>query len=614
MTHPSMVRALPRFATVLAFALASAPAAAQAPEPAAEAPATGEEAPAASALTPEAEKALRDQIRQEVKAEMQAELDKQKDELRAEIRAAVTASQAAEEWGPEQDQWEAEKPKQPFFDMDGYFRVRPEAFVNFDLNAGLDPEGNPLFPRPGWNPSSSDTLAGVNQRLRVQPVLNVSEDIKIHATVDVLDNLVWGQTPSSYPLNRNTQFQPLIAFDETTVEPISGVNAVMDSIAVKRLWAEVLTPVGTLRFGRMPSHWGLGVLANDGNCLDCDYGDTWDRFTFITKIGDYYIIPGVDIPSTGAIFRPADTYQWQPFDLEQRDDVSQYVLTVAKRDSDEDVERQVLDGRVVFNYGLYNVLRIQPVDDVGYSLTHDTELTRSDFVNRDALMYIPDLWARVNWGKLRVELEAVGVFGRVGNGVLASDPGGDTEVTLTQFGGVLQADYRLVHDQLRLGLEVGFASGDSAPGMGSLSSSGYPVPGSVNGRQYDVAPGGPGDHTFNNFMFDPDYHVDLILWREIYRRVTDAAYVKPSLTYDLTPSFGFDLSAVYSRAVFASSTPGNVNDLGIEVDGALRYQSSDGFHLGVQYGILFPLGGLKVDPNVDPQIAQTVQGLFGITF
>ena len=34
------------------------------------------------------------------------------------------------------------------------------------------------------------------------------------------------------------------------------------NIAIKRAWAEVLTGVGQLKFGRMASHWGLGILAN----------------------------------------------------------------------------------------------------------------------------------------------------------------------------------------------------------------------------------------------------------------------------------------------------------------------------------------------------------------
>jgi len=45
---------------------------------------------------------------------------------------------------------------------------------------------------------------------------------------------------------------------------------------------------GVLRVGRMPSDWGLGILSNDGEGFDEDFGDNWhgdtyDRILFATK-------------------------------------------------------------------------------------------------------------------------------------------------------------------------------------------------------------------------------------------------------------------------------------------------------------------------------------------
>ncbi|MGC4083302.1 MAG: hypothetical protein QM736_14635 [Vicinamibacterales bacterium] len=37
-------------------------------------------------------------------------------------------------------------------------------------------------------------------------------------------------------------------------------------------------------------------------------------------------------------------------------------------------------------------------------------------------------------------------------------------------------------------------------------------------------------------MFDRDYHVDMILWRHLVGAVTNAGYVKPTLSYELTKS------------------------------------------------------------------------------
>ncbi|RMG13674.1 MAG: TIGR04551 family protein [Deltaproteobacteria bacterium] len=570
--------------------------------------------------SPPSPEALRESLRAELRAEMQKALEAERARVRAEVRAAVAASLAAQEWEP--DEFEVEEaPKLELFELDGYFRMRGDAFVNFDLNAGEDINGRPLFPRPGWNPDGSDTLASANQRLRLAPTLNVSEDIKIKMTVDVLDNLVWGQTPDAFPLNLATQNTPLLAFTGTSVEPIAGQNAAFDSISVKRIWGEVLTPIGLLRFGRMGSHWGLGVLANDGNCLDCDYGDHVDRLMFVTKIAGHYVVPAIDTPATGYLFQQRDRYQGQAFDLEQRDDVQQYILAVARRDNQEDIEKRLLEGETVLNYGVYNVLRVQNVDVKVPGIYNGTEKSRSDFVERGAVAYIPDLWVRVNAGKLRVEAEAVAILGRIENADLLSDPdpGSDNSISIQQFGAVVQSEYKAVQDKLRVGLELGFASGDAAPGMGIVATPGgasqYPEAGSIDGKQFNIDPAvGQIDRDINNFKFDPDYHVDLILWREIFGQVTDALYLKPTVSYDLTHAFGFDVQAIYSRTIFAESAPGLANDLGVELDGTVRYRSSDGFVAKLQYGILFPLPGLALQNGVSPEIAQTVQGHFAIEF
>src|SRR5439155_898697 len=55
------------------------------------------------------------------------------------------------------------------------------------------------------------------------------------------------------------------------------------TVNVKRVWGRVNTQLGELLFGRMGYHWGLGILHNDGNCLDCDYGDTYDRIAFAPR-------------------------------------------------------------------------------------------------------------------------------------------------------------------------------------------------------------------------------------------------------------------------------------------------------------------------------------------
>ena len=50
-------------------------------------------------------------------------------------------------------------------------------------------------------------------------------------------------------------------------------------------------------------------------------------------------------------------------------------------------------------------------------------------------------------------------------------------------------------------------------------------------------------------MFNRDYQVDLILWHQLYGAVTNAAYAKPFLQYDITKSIMFKVSNVTSFAL-----------------------------------------------------------------
>jgi uncharacterized protein (TIGR04551 family) len=625
MFQPLRIAVLP---IVLAISLLAVPALmAQVPEEDADAeaadpaPDTAEEEVAEEAppegLDEVAREQLREEIRAELRAEMRADLERQRDALRAEMQETIAARLAAQEWEP--DVWEVEEaPRPSFFELDGYFRARADVFVNFDLNAGVDVHAQPLFPRPAT--PGSDTLTSANQRLRLDPTLNISEEIKVRGTVDVLDNLVWGQTPDAYPRNLATQTSPMLAFTGTQVAPQGGQNAARDSILVKRVWGEVLTPVGLLRFGRMGSHWGLGILANDGDDLDADFGSNVDRLMFVTRVADHFIVPAVDVMSVGPLFQPADVYQGQPFDLENRDDVIQYILAVARRDTDDEIRRQVLDGRMVINYGVYNVLRRQTLDYVRSSsrIFGSQELGAGDFIRRDALAYIPDVWFRLNTARLRVEFEAAAILGRIGNGMLFDeDPEADNTLLIRQIGAVAQADYSFMRDRLRVGLETGFASGDDGPGMGIFAAPGGrsspPEPGAIDGRQFNLDDENfPIDNRVTNFKFHRAYYIDEILWRRVLGQITDAIYIRPSVTYDLTNAFGFDLAGIYSRAVFTASTPGEVADLGVELNAGLRYRTRDGFVFRGIYGILFPLGGLELER--EPEIAQAIRVIGAITF
>ena len=141
--------------------------------------------------------------------------------------------------------------------------------------------------------------------------------------------------------------------------------------------------------------------------------------------------------------------------------------------------------------------------------------------------------------------------------------------------------------KLRLGLESGFASGDQWDNT---------IPGITNIAYTNVL-GGAGDTTLSQFMFNREYKVDLIMWRHLFGAVTNAAYVKPFLQYDLSKSVTFKVANVTSFALRPVATPGNSSAYGTEFDGDLGYNAG-GMFVGISYGVLFPFAAMRHPADV----------------
>jgi uncharacterized protein (TIGR04551 family) len=596
----------------------------QAPAPAPAPAAAPGQAPAATA-TPRTD-AEREALRREILQDVEGRFDTVKEEIRDEVRAAVTSANAAQSW---EEEFRETRPELEFFEAHGYLRTRMELFDKFNL--GQDPDRS-IYPTDPIHPDAN-TQAFADLRLRFEPTLNVAEQVRIKAQVDILDNVVLGSTPD-YGSRAGYSF-----LVEGQRPPQYAENSWTDSIAVKRAWAEVRTPFGELRFGRMGTHWGLGVLANDGNCLDCDHGDTVDRILFAAKIADHVIAPAIDFVSEGVTSgRPGDPIPTaQPIDLSQGDDARDYVLAIARKDDDEEMRKKRLAGQeTFFNYGLYFIYRTQSWDAPGlnaisgYSAenpdaTPSEVVASNQFVPRDAWAVIPDLWLRLVHKSYRAELEFVTVQGKIGNWSL--DPTGPSgasvatqDLTLEQYGGVLQNELSLLDDDLAIGLELGYASGDPAHGFGNFPGRGTQEnpAGSWEGPQFNCPGARCSDSKIQNFQFDRDYRVDMILFREILGGVTDATYVKPSLRYDVTEGLNLNLGIIYSQVNEGRTTPTGDKPLGVEIDAGVLYQSEDNFVAGLRYGVLFPMSGLdQVDTTgarLGSSTAQAIRGTFAVTY
>lgn len=472
---------------------------------------------------------------------------------------------------------EHDAPDKFSFELHGYLRTRGEILSNLDLDRGLSPSGEPLFAVPLDDPSGQN-LYQADMRLRTDAsVYAPGGSIAVHVRLDLIDNLTLGSTPDDIPA--------------ATV----GQRFLDSSIHLRRAWGEVLTPFGLLTVGRQSNSWGLGLLANAGDCPDCDGGDAADRIAFTTPVAGLIWSLAVDISATGPLGQRATGTR--AVDLTPTDDVSTVTLAALQWLGDAARKRRHVAGRTSTEYGAYLSYRWQQGDTPTSYLPTSTPvgLTAAQVVPRGLNAIAADVWLRIEQRAFRVEFEGALLYSSIEStslipGVLLRD-----SVTGTQFGGALETDFLPRDGAVTFGLDLGFASGDSAPGFGAFPRTlqASPLPGDLDGPQATL----PYDTTVDNFRFHPDYRVDRILFREIIGRVTDAYYFRPHVRWRLFDQpFGtlaLTASGVASFAVFASSTPGNRSPLGVEIDPALTYESGDGFTAAVEYAVLFPLSGFS---------------------
>ncbi|NPC87023.1 TIGR04551 family protein, partial [Pyxidicoccus fallax] len=540
------------------------------------------------------------------------DLDAVREELREEIRAEM-AKQSVDsgEWNEE---FPEEKRKLEVFTLDGFFRLRPTLFTKFDL--GKLP-GQELFPRSPRS-AAENTQSFADMRLRLEPTFNISEQVSLKMEVLGLDNVILGSQPDNlYPGDQRNLFG---IFSESQD---AAVDMLEDSIKIRRAYGEVKTPVGILRFGRMGSQWGLGMLRNDGTCFDCDFGDTVDRIQFVTNpFEGWYVTPMLDFNGEGVVDGRGS--QGESVDLTQSDDSHGLVIAIARRDTDPVIRSKLENNQGVLQYGLHFTYRTQNWEYDGNNANNSA----TGFIPRDAALYIPDFWLKYEERTWRLEFELAAILGNIGNRALdvggINDPGQNQSLRVAQFGGVAQGELKLVNNKLSLGLEIGFASGDRASGFGNYPGrqgtgpGGTTIPGDPEGPQYRCDAGGCSDNAIRNFRFNRDYRVDLILWREIIGGVTDALYVRPSAKYTITEGFDLYGRLIYSQALYAESTPSVTSRaLGVEANVGVDYKTEDGFIAGAAYGILFPMGGLQeFEPllRTELETPQTIRGWMGIHF
>ncbi|MEM9862157.1 MAG: TIGR04551 family protein [Myxococcota bacterium] len=507
--------------------------------------------------------------------------------------ALLLASTARAEFDETGDEIRAET--ETTVNLHGYFRTRFELLHNLDLDRGPTPSGQLLFPVPLSDPNAQN-LTHADLRLRTDIALIVpAASMALHVRLDALDNLALGSQPDGVPSVTTSQ------------------RAADQPFVIRRAYAQVLTPFGLLAAGRMGNDWGLGMLANGGDCPSCDSGDAADRIAFFTPLLGHVFTLAYDFSAIGPF--AARSAPGRVVNLDRADDVRTFTFALLNFRTDLARRRRARAGLVTFEYGAYLSHRWQDQDVPADYLpvAQPIPIDSAQVVERDFRATAVDLWMRLTLPTGRIELEAAYIGARIGQPSLLPGVRLRDEFTSRQFGFAFQSEFGPGHatesGAYALGFDGGYASGDSAPGFGALlggrnggPNQPAPVAGDIDGPQAVS----PFDTTVNNFRFHPDYRVDRILFREILGTITDAFYLRPHGRVRLAQigpgRLELRLAAIASFAASPSSTPSGERALGLELDPTLAY-AANGFVASLEYAALFPFAAFD-SPTLDARTAQ----------
>lgn len=376
----------------------------------------------------------------------------------------------------------AKNPDSLGFTMHGEYQVRYRAMTDLRLEAPPD--------RPELGALGQSQY--VMHWMRLNPRLTFKESVAIVGQIDVPRGLVLGDTTTLAGAARD----PLAEHQWLTAHP-------------RYLYLEYQSRLGLLRAGQQGSHWGMGILANDGDhkTLFGDYqrGSLVERALFATTP------MGKDGPLVVALAGDL-VFEDNTADLIDGEDLAlQGVLAVRWRMKQAEL-------------GVYGVLRNQSRE--GSSIDEKTTFTEDLFVG---IVDVTGKWnARVPGSNAFVfgEAEAALIagsttFSRGAYGPIAA-PGSEREAErVRSFGmamrlGAVRVKGRGLGEfgDLVVQLEWGYASGDADP---------Y-------------------DGVSRRFTFDPNHNVGLVLFDQVLawktaRAATLAA--DPSLVRRPAPGLQF---------------------------------------------------------------------------
>ncbi|GEM_PF-3771392 len=494
-------------------------------------------------------------------------------------------------------------------DIEGAFRWRTNASSQMDM--GLYPAVNRYGIRPPLGRSfgldSSDLQFSTDFRMRLHPVLHIGERGDVHMVLDIIDSHAGDSIVSDFKRTISSDF----------AVPIAGQDgSTANVLAVRMAWGELfLWNLVTLKAGRLPASWGLGILENDASDWDTDGGDAVDGVALSGAFAGMTAEISLDWPLEGT--QATDPFSpWAPpVDLGDRDDIWQWRVKFTRIDT---------FGPSTLEFGLYGRLRFQEFSSLGSrnpnevcaaAYEWDPKYDCTELLWRDATVFNPDGYIRFTHkfdSSLRLRLEGEIAARYASLGASQGFAGKDTSKTLYGVGGVARGFLEATNNW-KAGLEFGAASGDDgAQAFGILDRYVIAEPDDSVWESSPVA----SNSTVTSFALHPNFLVDQILFRNVVGAVTNAWYLKPSIqtTLDHGP-YGhvfMEGSLLFARAFVASSTPGEEANLGAEGNITFGADLFKHIQLRMQGGLLIPMEGIKGGSTIQDPLPWTARLLLNI--
>ncbi|MBQ4438169.1 hypothetical protein II898_04755 [bacterium] len=499
-----------------------------------------------------------------------------------------------------------------YFELYGYFNVANTFSYNMKLSGN-----NPyMASRNTINNVVTDETTGervtreTNEhvlnwawlKLHLEPVINIAETMEIHTKLSIFGNTAMGADNYEFDKKENGLLHD--------AQLSTSANIVFEG-----LWGVFDTPIGQLKVGRMPFHWGLGILYSDGNQFNTlSSGNYLDRLQLTIPVMGFKIIPAFDLASTGLL----DKYHDYFIDASQKDDGFNVSLMFTMQEDDPAVlENKILNEKTVVEVGAMVMFSWKNTSSGEWAKSDenggDVEPTSDHFVDPDkvyaytgqgAKLWKLDAWLNLHYKIFSLKTELAFLTGTIGK--VRLDDGREKSVKTQMVGWAADLGFRVIPKKFHIGLLTGIASPDDAD---YVQGDSWSTPGnSINNSSTK------SDRTVENFRFNKDYNFNSALWNNFLGRFTAGYYASLTMTYFFLDTLKGYVGTTYSMALKENNSLGGKGlPNAIEPFIGIDYANKSGMRLGTRYQIGVPFSGLDTDEH-DTSLFHYLNVYLGVVF